>query len=160
MIWLVEHTEQLRALWGRRLSAAEIGAVIGCSRHAIIGKARRIGLPPIEREPVRKPPVRHGRDKQFPWIRKRRQAPGTIAKDAELKDIPLTVIGEPRMLSIVELDASTCRWPIGDPRRASFGYCGHPTRPGSNYCEGHHAIAFLPADGEEELIRKFAEAAA
>ena len=157
MIWSVEHTEQLRALWGRSLSAAEIGAIIGCSRHAVIGRAHRIGLPPIERKPPERPAVRRGRDKQFPWIRKRRLSAAT-AEAAKLKDIPLTVIGEPRMLSIVELNAFTCRWPIGDPRERSFGYCGHPTKAGSAYCEGHHAIAYLPADSEEELRAEFAEA--
>jgi GcrA cell cycle regulator len=158
VIWSAEHTERLRALWGRKLSAAEIGALIGCSRHAVIGKAHRIGLPPIEREPMARPPVRRGREKQFPWIRKRRGAVDAVARDAELKDIPLTVIGEPRMLPIVELDASTCRWPIGDPRKSDFGYCGHPTGSGSAYCEGHHAIAYRPAESEEELLAKFAEA--
>jgi GcrA cell cycle regulator len=157
--WSTEHTEQLRALWGRKLSASEIGAIIGCSRHAVIGKAHRIGLPPIERAPARKPPVR-GRDRQFPRIRKRGRTPATIAADAELKDIPLTVIGEPRMLSIVDLDSTTCRWPIGDPRTSSFGYCGHPTGPASRYCAGHHAIAYRPAESEDELLTKFADARA
>jgi GcrA cell cycle regulator len=158
VIWSSEHTEQLRALWGRKLSAAEIGAVIGCSRHAVIGKAHRIGLPPVERESKAPPALRRPRDKQFPWIRRRRATPGAVAQDAELEDIPLTVIGEPRMLSIVELDASTCRWPIGDPRKPSFGYCGHPAKPGSGYCEGHHAVAYRPAESEEELLAKYAEA--
>jgi GcrA cell cycle regulator len=152
--WSTEHTEQLRALWGRKLSASEIGAIIGCSRHAVIGKAHRIGLPPIERVPAGRPPGR-SRNRQFPWIRRRGR---TMAADAELKDIPLTVIGEPRMLSIVELDSTTCRWPIGDPRTSSFGYCGHPTGPASRYCAGHHAIAYRPAESEDEL--KFADARA
>jgi GcrA cell cycle regulator len=158
VIWSAEHTEQLRTLWGRELSAAEIGAIIGCSRHAVIGKAHRIGLAPIERKPAEKPPERCGRDKQFPWIRKHRRNFRTLTQECELKDIPLTVIGEPMMLSIVELDAATCRWPIGDPRKPSFGYCGHPTKRGSGYCEGHHAIAYCPAESEEELLAKFAEA--
>jgi GcrA cell cycle regulator len=122
----------------------------------VIGKAHRIGLPPIEREAAAAATVRRPRDKQFPWIRKRTAV--ATAKDAELADIALTVIGEPRMLSIVELDASTCRWPVGDPRTSSFGYCGHPAKVGSSYCEGHHAIAYRPAESEEELLAKYAEA--
>lgn len=158
MIWSAEDTEQLRALWGRQLSAAEIGAIIGCSRHAVIGRAHRIGLPPIERKPAEKPPVRRGAKKQFPWIRKRCRSSGPVSEPCELEDIPLPVIGEPRMLSILEIDSTTCRWPIGDPRKPSFGYCGHPARPGSSYCAGHHAIAYRPAEDEDELIAEFAEA--
>jgi GcrA cell cycle regulator len=158
VIWSAEHTERLRTLWGRQLSAAEIGAIIGCSRHAVIGKAHRIGLAPIARKAAERPPARRSGDKPFPWIRKRRRVVGMLSQDCVLEDIPLTVIGEPRMVSIVELDAATCRWPIGDPRKPSFGYCGHATRRGSGYCEGHHAIAYCPAESEEELLAKFAEA--
>jgi len=150
VIWSAEHVEQLRSLWGRRLSAAEIGALIGCSRHAVIGKACRIGLPPADREPVPRPAVRRGPERRFPWIRKR-PCFGKL-NDAELADIPLPVIGTPRMLSIVELDGTTCRWPIGDPRRPSFGYCGHAAKAGSGYCDGHHAIAYKPVDDEDELL--------
>jgi GcrA cell cycle regulator len=150
--------EQLRSLWGRRLSAAEIGAVIGCSRHAVIGKAHRLGLAPIERPATETAPSRC-RDKRFPWIRKRRLSQA-IKEASELEDIPLTVVGEPRMLSILEINATTCRWPIGDPRKPDFGYCGHPTKSGSAYCDGHHAVAYRPADSEEALLADMAETGA
>ena len=158
MIWPAEHMERLRRLWGHGLSAAGIGTILGRSRHAVIGKAHRMGLAPIERQAAARPPARHGGGGQFPWIRKRR-ASGRLAGDADLADIPLTVIGEPRMVAIGELDASTCRWPIGDPRKPDFGYCGHPTGQGSVYCAGHHAIAWQPADDEEEKPATFAGAA-
>jgi GcrA cell cycle regulator len=158
LIWSFEHTEQLRALWGRQLSAGAIGAIIGCSRHAVIGRAHRIGLPPIERVIAPRPQAVRQKDKCFPWIRKRRRDADEGRAAIELKDIPLTVIGEPRMLSILEIDSTTCRWPIGDPRDQRFGYCGHRTKPGSGYCDGHHAIAYLPADSEEQLLAEVAGA--
>ena len=34
----------------------------------------------------------------------------------------------------------------------------HPTKPGSGYCEGHHAVAYRPAESEEELLAKYAAA--
>ena len=47
MIWTVGIEEQLRALWAQGVSAREIAAELGgMSRNAVIGKARRLRLPP------------------------------------------------------------------------------------------------------------------
>ena len=44
--WPVERVEMLRRLWGQGLSANDIGRAIGgISRNAVIGKAKRLGLP-------------------------------------------------------------------------------------------------------------------
>jgi len=52
---------------------------------------------------------------------------------------------ESRRMSILELRAGTCRWPIGDPGQQGFCYCGadtgHPVAP---YCPTHKARAFVP----------------
>ena len=42
-LWPATRTARLRKLWGR-MSAAEIGLKLGVSKHAVIGKARRLGL--------------------------------------------------------------------------------------------------------------------
>jgi GcrA cell cycle regulator len=47
-------------------------------------------------------------------------------------------------LTIVDLTASTCRWPTGDPRDLKrFRYCGDTARSGP-YCERHARLAYLP----------------
>jgi hypothetical protein len=44
--WPVDQVEMLRLLWSQGMSAADIGRVIGgVSRNAVIGKAKRLGLP-------------------------------------------------------------------------------------------------------------------
>jgi hypothetical protein len=50
-LWPATRTARLRKLWGR-MSAAEIGLKLGVSKHAVIGKARRLGLssPSISRK--------------------------------------------------------------------------------------------------------------
>jgi DNA-binding CsgD family transcriptional regulator len=50
-LWPATRTALLRKLWGR-MSAAEIGLKLGVSKHAVIGKARRLGLssPSISRK--------------------------------------------------------------------------------------------------------------
>jgi hypothetical protein len=46
-------------------------------------------------------------------------------------------------LTVVDLTASSCRWPSGNPRDlATFRYCGKAT-PGGTYCERHAGLAYL-----------------
>ena len=47
-------------------------------------------------------------------------------------------------LTIVDLTASTCRWPAGNPRDLkTFRYCGDTVHSGP-YCERHARLAYLP----------------
>ena len=38
---------------------------------------------------------------------------------------------------------ATCQWIEGEPRERAF--CGAPVKPGSSYCEEHHALCWRPA---------------
>ncbi len=52
---------------------------------------------------------------------------------------------ESRRMSILELRAGTCRWPIGHPGSESFCYCGADTgHLAATYCPTHKALAFVP----------------
>lgn len=42
--WTDENTARLRELWNAGLSTKKIGYELGCSKNAVIGRARRIGL--------------------------------------------------------------------------------------------------------------------
>lgn len=59
-------------------------------------------------------------------------------------------------VTLLELNGSMCRWPIGDPTNAEFRFCGcraHSTLP---YCQDHARLAFQPvADRRraERMIR-------
>ena len=44
--WPPATIARLRELWGANISATRIGAELGFTKNAIIGKARRLGLPP------------------------------------------------------------------------------------------------------------------
>lgn len=50
---------------------------------------------------------------------------------------------EPKIRSVIDLSAHTCRWPIGDPREPGFHFCGKPAIPGKPYCHEHAAIAYV-----------------
>ncbi|MBF0562515.1 MAG: global cell cycle regulator GcrA-like protein [Alphaproteobacteria bacterium] len=48
-----------------------------------------------------------------------------------------------RIRSVVELSATTCRWPIGDPKEPDFHFCGKRILTGKPYCAEHAAIAYV-----------------
>jgi hypothetical protein len=46
-------------------------------------------------------------------------------------------------ITVVDLTASSCRWPSGNPRDlATFRYCGEIAH-GRPYCERHAGLAYL-----------------
>jgi GcrA cell cycle regulator len=44
-------------------------------------------------------------------------------------------------LTLLELTSRSCRWPIGDSRKADFYFCGAATSE-QPYCEVHRVIAY------------------
>jgi GcrA cell cycle regulator len=52
------------------------------------------------------------------------------------------VPGDRKLISLLELNERTCRWPFGDPRESSFGFCGcRKGRFAGPYCPEHTAKA-------------------
>jgi GcrA cell cycle regulator len=43
---------------------------------------------------------------------------------------------------LLDLDSTTCRWPLGDPRDPDFGFCNRAKIDGVPYCGAHAARAF------------------
>ncbi len=59
-------------------------------------------------------------------------------------------------VTILELNGSMCRWPIGDPTSAEFRFCGCRAMGTLPYCQDHARVAFQPvADRRrtERMIR-------
>lgn len=42
------------------------------------------------------------------------------------------------------LKMNDCRWPIGDPQRPDFHFCGKPKAAGFSYCDFHVRRGFQP----------------
>lgn len=49
-----------------------------------------------------------------------------------------------QVITLTALEKRTCRWPIGDPRAESFGFCGGPAD--GVYCPEHARVAYDPAE--------------
>jgi GcrA cell cycle regulator len=56
------------------------------------------------------------------------------ARDSHMSNGPL--------LTILQVTAKTCKWPIGDPGHAGFGFCGAPPRDNAPYCDHHCGLAY------------------
>lgn len=54
------------------------------------------------------------------------------------------------IISILELNERTCRWPVGDPKDSDFGYCGSVVYAAHPYCAEHVAIAFQAPNRKEK----------
>jgi GcrA cell cycle regulator len=169
--WTDERVELLKKLWSDGLSASQIAAEIGgVTRNAVIGKVHRLGL--------------SGRGKAAPAPAQRARkatrapsAPTPIAEPAARSNVvvvpvpaQLEIEPEPMMevsddvvvpiserVTIMDLRESMCRWPMGDPTKPDFRFCGARSVTGLPYC-GHHArIAYQPV-ADRKRDRRFARA--
>lgn len=129
--------DRLKLLWAQGLSASEIGDDLGgVSRSAVLGKLNRLGLLSTER------PHREKRAKASP----RREQNGKVIR-LRLPSSPIFEwVTSPFELhsypcSILELQSHACHWPIGDPKKPGFHYCGAYTG-GRVYCTCHNTIAY------------------
>lgn len=159
MAWTDERVELLKKLWSEGLSASQIAGRLGSvTRNAVIGKVHRLGLsgrattsrvkthrtrPRMAQTAaagVKRPPKQRFATVGNPAVRALYQpeAEPFVPAEAEL-DIPLK-----DRKSIQTLTECSCRWPIGDPQRADFYFCGKDKVPGLPYCEFHARRAFQP----------------
>lgn len=137
---------ELRGLLEQGLSASQIGAIIGKTRNAVIGKAHRLGLGKGKtgnggekcRKVLRKPAMnRKQTNFNLSLGREKVVLPPVAARPAVAPIVPVNGNG----LTILELRRKQCHAVIGSSRPENDlpRYCGHPTWGGTPYCEGHYA---------------------
>ena len=164
MIWTNERMELLQDLWLNGNSAAAISRELGqgISRNAVIGKASRLGLT----GQVRTPPATFAKRSEptsalrcRPAIRigasavrhSRSFAAVAGASNAVTQDFPdAVVVPLLRRVTLDELEADMCRWPLGDPSSSDFRYCGAHKLDKTPYCAFHRRLA---CKAEHELPR-------
>lgn len=125
MSWTDEKIDELKRLWAQGLTTVEIGKALGVSKNAVVGKAHRLGLK------SRPSPIRRGEDDTpKPRAEPKRKAAAKPPKVA-------------KVISVVDLTAHSCRWPIGDPKTPAFHFCGKRIVPGKPYCLDHCMVAYV-----------------
>ena len=45
------------------------------------------------------------------------------------------------LVTTMDLSATTCRWPFGDPAEPDFHYCGQLPQRNRPYCDAHEAVS-------------------
>lgn len=88
-------------------------------------------------KPTRKVASPFGATNIFRKAERRREAPGLSALPA-----PTRMSVAPRLVKLVDLKPNECRWPVGDPKAAGFGFCGHDRLLPHVYCPAHCRIAY------------------
>lgn len=136
--------ETLRKMLADGAHFSAIAERTGATRGACIGKARRMGFksqhaPCVNSSPRK--PRKTGEGRKFPnsltpyfnkWV-----AP---PKPSPIEDVA--------RVTFFNLKNTSCRYPVGDPKDESFGYCGLDEAnqiAGRPYCPGHHALVYVKA---------------
>lgn len=139
MAWTDERVETLKKLWQDGLSCTQIAKQLGgVTRNAVIGKITRLGLA------GRAAPSAPAR----PKFRAPRPARPAVASPPPppppLPPAPARYVEEgPGLATVLTLGTHMCKWPIGDPRNATFTYCGRRQDKGP-YCAEHARVAYQP----------------
>lgn len=171
--WNETNTADLKRLWPEGLSAGQIGAELGCSRNAVIGKATRIGLTgsPVDaaRRAERKANGNGGGIVVRVKAKRTRIASahtgGTTQRmnnrangsNAPVEPIPINMglaefnasVPPWQRKTIVELHPGHCRFPLWDDDDPSRFYCGGEgaDMPGKPFCTEHERFAYKPSTG-------------
>lgn len=161
MSWTDERVDLLRKLWQEGLSASQIAAELGgVTRNAVIGKVHRLGLSGRGQPTTT---IKRQRRVQSPAARRMRQAQsvGALALQSDTELLPavvmrpreVVVVPIAKRLTIEKLTERTCKWPIGDPGRDDFHFCGHDSLDGLPYCEYHAGVAYQAPDPRRRTKR-------
>lgn len=168
--WTEERIQLLKTLWHEGLSCAQIAARIGgVSRNAVIGKRLRLGLPDRRDRTSMRDRTRPFKTSANTTITPTYQDTyriGSIHRhnqqvSAFVEPVTDTDIAPDDRRQIADMEPHHCRWPIGDPRSAEFGFCNRDAVAGLPYCQSHAQRAFRTVsvdEAEKQVERELEDA--
>jgi GcrA cell cycle regulator len=141
-------------------SVSVVAKEMGRSRSSVVGRAFRMKLkfhrekfgadrPKKTRQaepvaPIVKPIMQHLHAGNIAGKKESRQF------DPEFKHVTPAAAVEPLLVQLLDLRANQCRFPIGDPLKEDFGFCGHPKEQGA-YCRAHARIAYYVPEARRRV---------
>jgi|SRR6185312_8750652 hypothetical protein len=139
--WTDERVDQLKTLSATGISYREIGAKIGCTRNAAIGKALRLGMSQAK---LPRPPKQTVQRKPIVRIVRMNGNSDKMRVMQSVTGVPYMVRCtkvEPLHISFDQLTSTTCHYPHGNEISA-MTFCGRLTMAGSSYCLDCHRICY------------------
>src|SRR5262245_18187370 len=148
--WTTEHVEALRSGVSAGLTCSQIADAIGVSRNAVIGKIHGLGLSTGERPGAIAKRMRAAAPRMRGGPTRLARLLRAVAAEMKVDAPPVwsvdTLIETTQRCSLLELAGGRCRWPLSDPGKADFGFCGNDAIAGFSYCAGHARLAYrLPS---------------
>jgi GcrA cell cycle regulator len=151
--WTDERCDLLRQRWSEGFSASAIGGELGCSRCAILGKAKRLELTPrrlATSNPTAQKPRRRRPTSVSSRTIKRLSNHGSRFDQVEVNapepyvdtSMDDTTIPFEQRKQLLDLTDGDCRWPVGDPGTEVFFFCGGTAVEGLPYCGAHCRRAY------------------
>lgn len=150
MAWTDEMVEGLRKMWKQGLTTNEIAKNLGVSKNSIVGKVHRLNLTarpsPIKKKDnstaIKPTTTAVETENNVACTKTAKKVSTAVETNVKVSSFEKNT-STSACLKLTELDSHTCRWPIGDPRDDSFGFCGKKVRSGQTYCEEHSGLAYV-----------------
>ena len=134
--WSALEDEIMARMAASGKSGSEIGEALGRPRNSVIGRCHRQGI----KLRGKKCENKGGRPRKA--ITQPKPSAQPSAPVAVPQPRPLEQPESPRMITLMQLTRSSCRWPFNDPKKPDFRYCGLSQHGDSPYCEAHQALAY------------------
>ena len=138
MSWNQQKVENLKKLWNDGVATSRIGEQLGFTKNAVIGKAFRLGL---ERRQNSRKKISQPASFSSTTLYRETSSPSSsisVKKEPirrrEKFSFKKSIVGTGNFRS--------CQWPIGDPLKEGFHYCGGQNIPTKPYCIEHFKKAY------------------
>lgn len=138
MQWTREQDALLAQLWDTGQSGSQIGKQLGVSRCSILGRARRIGLPPriSEESKAFTRPRRKASKFNFGTVAAKPKPKPVLAPEPFVsRETIVTPEHERVRFEVLEQFDRRCRYPHGD--EPPYTYCGAKAVRGQPWCPTH-----------------------
>ena len=129
--WTETETRELVTLWPTS-SASQIAARLKRPRGSVTGKVQR-----LQQDGVLPRGVKHFAMPVQPRTIGKVSLTETFCPRPSPLDDSLAM----QPCTIYELDATRCRWPLGEVHQAATQFCGGAATPGQRYCPHHWQMA-------------------
>lgn len=128
LFWTPQKEKILREMVAAGHFARDIGAAVGATKNAVLGKIHRLGLAT--------PDLRRNKAQYIPKP-KALVKPEFTKPKAEHEQTFLAV-----QEAVMGLGKGECRWPYGAPHEGKIAFCKAPVYDIYSYCQGHCEEAF------------------